>query len=99
VCTTSLKLRTLLKVTMFEVVKSIEWIVIRTALTNNSSVQKRLDMTTLMKSLLQISQDGDLLDDLLILVANYNGDAPDEIQTIVDKFETFYDINEMRVSN
>jgi hypothetical protein len=47
-------------------------------------------MTTLMKSLLQKSQNGDLPDDLLRLVTNYNGDAPDVIQTIVDELGNFY---------
>jgi tRNA A-37 threonylcarbamoyl transferase component Bud32 len=85
-----------------EVEKSIKWIDFREAEkiptddSNNQQRldminQQRLDMITLMKSLLQISQDGDLPDDVLKLVRNYNGNVTDDqIQTIVDEFGTFY---------
>jgi tRNA A-37 threonylcarbamoyl transferase component Bud32 len=81
-----------------EVEKSIKWIDFREAEkipTDDSNIQQRLDqrldMITLMKSLLQISQDGDLPDDVRKLVQNYNGNVTDDqIQTIVDEFGTFY---------
>jgi hypothetical protein len=94
-----------------EVGESIKWIDFREFQfpTDNLSDQqpsdmftrmKQLEMMTLMKSLLQISEDGDLPPGARTLVAwNYNENVTDnQIQIIIEEFKKIYDsLNEMRV--
>jgi tRNA A-37 threonylcarbamoyl transferase component Bud32 len=92
-----------------EVQGSIKWIDFRDAEiprkeinSSDLSVKTRMkqsDMTKLMKSLLQISQNGDLPDDVRELVANYNGDITDnQIQTIIG-IKVLDSIKEMRTNS
>jgi tRNA A-37 threonylcarbamoyl transferase component Bud32 len=94
-----------------EVGESIKWIDFRDFQipTDNLSDQQRsdlltqmkqLDMISLMKSLLQISQDGDLPPGAHTLVVwNYNENVTDnQIQIIIEEFKEYFDsVNEMPV--
>jgi hypothetical protein len=90
-----------------EVGGSIKWIDFREAeiVTDNSIDQqeqpnlKTIDMTTLMKSLLQINYE---TEDLRKLVAKYSGNVTDKqlLNNIIPDFKKIYDcMNETRVSN